>query len=292
MSGKVQVAIASGKGGTGKTTIAVTLAAEYIAAGKLVALLDCDVEEPNANLFLKTDIRITETIYTPVPRVDEDNCTGCGKCEEACNFNAIVLIKERPLVLPDMCHSCGGCVRACPEKVIYEVQKEIGTIEEGYGDGIVYAGGRLKIGQPIAPPLIRALKNYCFSADIRIIDAPPGTSCPAVESLRESDCVILVTEPTPFGLNDLKLAVGVVRRLEIPFGIVINRSDIGDNCVVDYCLAEEIPVLASIPHSRRIAESYSRGDVIQGFRDIYPEVFENLKMFIEKFIKPGKTAWQ
>ncbi len=290
MHGKVQIAIASGKGGTGKTTLAVTLAARYAASGKQVALLDCDVEEPNANLFLKTEIRVKETVYTPVPRVDEDHCTGCGKCEEVCNFNAIVLIKKRPLVLPDMCHSCGGCVSACPEGVIYEVQKEIGTIEEGYGDHIVYAGGRLKIGQPIAPPLIKALKSYCFSADIRIIDAPPGTSCPAVESLRESDCAILVTEPTPFGLNDLKLAVGVVRRLGIPFGIVINRSDVGDNSVVDYCSSENIPLLASIPHSRQIAESYSRGDIIQGFQEIFPDAFEDIMSFVKQYAGSGKGA--
>jgi len=290
MAGRVHIAIASGKGGTGKTTISVSLANWFAKLGRKVALLDCDVEEPNANLFLKTEIRVRETIYTPVPGVDEDKCTGCGRCEEVCNFNAIVIIQKKPLVLPDLCHSCGGCIMECPEKAIYEVQKEIGILEEGYNDGIIYAGGRLKIGQPVAPPLIKALKSNCYSADVRIIDAPPGTSCPVVESLRGCDCAVLVTEPTPFGLNDLKLAVGMARRLGIPFGILINRSDIGNNSIIDYCREENIELIASVPHSRLIAEAYSRGDFIDEFHSSFPHVFDALTAFAERYSGTGRSS--
>lgn len=290
MADRVHIAIASGKGGTGKTTIAVSLANRFAAQGRKVALLDCDVEEPNANLFLKTEIRVKETIYTPIPEVDEDKCNGCGRCEEVCNFNAIVIVKQKPLVFPDLCHSCGGCVMECPEKALYEVQKEVGILEEGYNEKVIYAGGRLKIGQPVSPPLIKALKSNCYSADVRIIDAPPGTSCPVVESLRGNDCAVLVTEPTPFGLNDLKLAVGMVRRLGIPFGILINRSDIGDDSVLQYCREEKLELIASVPHSRPLAEAYSRGDFVKFFIAEFPQVFDALVSFADKHSAARRTT--
>ena len=263
------LSVASGKGGTGKTTIALAIASYLNTRGASVSILDCDVEEPNINLFLKSEIKVKETIYVPIPSVNNDRCNGCGNCGDICQFNSIVMIGDTPQTYPDMCHSCGGCVLACPNDAITEIGKEIGIVEEGYSDKIRYIGGRLKVGEPISPPLIKAVKNHISNknGNINIIDAPPGTSCPVIESVRESDYAILITEPTPFGLNDLSLSVDMIRELCIPFGIVINRSDIGDNRTLDYCNRENIDIIASIPNSLELAKKYSTGEFVNFFID-------------------------
>lgn len=265
MDKTLKIAIASGKGGTGKTTIAVNLAKSL---GENVQLLDCDVEEPNSHIFLQPEILRVENVSVSVPDVDLSRCTFCGKCQEICQFSAIVVIKNSVLVFPELCHSCAGCWLVCPENCIAQKERVVGVTEEGENGDIKFVHGRLDIGEVMSPPLIRAVKYRTASSMIVIIDAPPGTSCPVIEAVKGSDFVILATEPTPFGLNDLILAVEVVRALGISFGVVINRSDIGDNKVREYCEAENIPILMEIPNDRRIAEAYSRGKIII---DIYPE---------------------
>lgn len=267
----MQIAIASGKGGTGKTTISVTLASYLAERCNHVQLVDCDVEEPNSNLFFKAPIEKEEIVYSFIPVVDEEKCNGCGKCGEICEFSSIVLINKSPLVFPDMCHSCGGCMLVCPTEAIEEKKKEIGIIEYGTKDNITYIGGRLNVGQVMSPPLIKEVKGKINEDIMSIIDSPPGTSCPVIESLHDADYVILVTEPTPFGLNDLQLAVNMVREIGLNFGIVINRSDVGDNRVVDYCREENIDLIASIPESREVAEKYSTGEFIEYFVEKYSD---------------------
>jgi MinD superfamily P-loop ATPase len=262
------IAIASGKGGTGKTTLATSLAMSLVRQNRAVQLLDCDVEEPNCHLFLQPTIETTEAVGLPVPQVDERRCTGCGQCARICQFSAIVCVKEKVLVFPELCHGCGGCVRVCPEGAITEVDREIGVVEAGRADGIEFIHGRLRIGEAMSPPLIRAVKAHVSRRGVSIIDAPPGTSCPVIEAVKGSHVCLLVTEPTPFGLNDLELAVGMVRTLNIPHGVIINRADVGDRKVAEYCRAEGIDVLMEIPDDRRIAQGYSRGELMV---DVAPE---------------------
>lgn len=272
----MNIAVASGKGGTGKTTLSLCIASLLAREGTRVALLDCDVEEPNVNLFLKATIDESHTVTALIPAVDEERCTGCGECERICAFSAIVLIKDKPLVLPDMCHSCGGCLLVCPEGAIKEVGKEIGVIESGHAGGICYAGGRLNIGEPAAPPLIKEVKKTHRGADVRILDCPPGTSCPVIESVKGCDSLLLVTEPTPFGLNDLGLAVGMAGALSLPFGVVINRAGDTDGLITDYCAGEGIEIIARIPNDRAIAEACSRGEcapyILGHYRDEIAEI--------------------
>ena len=260
------VAIASGKGGTGKTTVAVNLA--RCAQGS-VSLLDCDVEEPNCHIFVKPEIHSREAVTVLVPVVDESKCTACGECGRICQYHAIVSLKTEPLVFPEMCHGCGGCMRVCPTEAITEVPREVGVVEIGRSGGVAFVRGVLHVGEAMAPPVIRAVKRHIAREGLTIIDAPPGTSCPVIASVRGSDFVVLVTEPTPFGLHDLQLAVETVRQLDLPFGVVINRSDAGDERVALYCKEEGIPVLAEIPDDRRIAEAYSRGEIAV---DVLPDV--------------------
>jgi MinD superfamily P-loop ATPase len=255
------IAIASGKGGTGKTTIAVNLA----MALSNTQLLDCDVEEPNAYLFLKPKLKEKKESYIPVPEVDEEKCNFCGKCREVCAYKAIAVLpksgrrKGTVLVFPNLCHGCGACSLLCPQKAITEINKAIGVIEIGRADGIQFVHGKLNIGEAMSPPLIRQVKQNINHKRTVIIDAPPGTSCPVIASVKGSDFCILVTEPTPFGLNDLILAVEVVKKLQIPFGVIINRDQIGDHKVDSYCKEKNIPVLMHIPFDRKIAELYSMG---------------------------------
>jgi len=254
----MRLAIASGKGGTGKTTVAVNLACVLADSGQKVQYLDCDVEEPNGHIFLKPVIVSTEAVGIPVPLVDEKKCTSCRKCAEVCQYHAIAVLKKA-LVFPELCHGCGGCALVCPEGAIREENRTIGVVETGQADGVAFVQGRLNVGEPMSPPLIRAVKQKAISDGVSIFDAPPGTSCPVVTAVREADYVLLVTEPTPFGLNDLKLAVEMVRQLGLRHGVVINRADSGDQRVREFCTSEHIPVLQELPDDRRLAEAYSRG---------------------------------
>ncbi len=272
------ISVASGKGGTGKTTIAVNLALSL----KNIQLLDCDVEEPNAHIFLKPRFSAKKKASIPVPEVDERKCTYCGKCRDVCAYHAIAVLpasngkKGNVLIFPHLCHGCGACSLLCPQEAIKEVNKEIGVVEIGEKQDIQFIHGRLNIGEAMSPPLIRQVKSYINPTRTVIIDAPPGTSCPVITAVKGSDFCVLVTEPTPFGLNDLILAVEVLRKLNIPFGVVINRSDIGDGKVEDYCLKENILILMKIPFSREIAVSYSEGIPIVKKDPSYQDKFVNL----------------
>ena len=272
------ISVASGKGGTGKTTIATSLA-RSLGKGQF---LDCDVEEPNAHIFLKPQIEERKLVGIPVPEVDESRCTHCGKCAEACEFNAIVVIKEKVLVFPELCHGCGGCTYICPEKAIKETDRTIGVVERGPAGTIDFVHGILNVGEPMAPPLIREVKHLINHMGNAIIDASPGTSCPVVEAVKDSDFCLLVTEPTPFGLHDLKLAVGMLKKLCIPYGVIINSAGLGDTEVEEYCSSENIPILMNIPWDRRIAEAYSRGiplilalpEYKEKFLQLYAQIIE------------------
>jgi MinD superfamily P-loop ATPase len=259
------ISVASGKGGTGKTTVATNMA---LSIGSGVQLLDCDVEQPNAHLFLHPVFDLTETVTTPVPEIDMDKCTLCGKCGDICVFKAIVVVGGTVLPFEELCHSCGGCMAVCPEKAITEKGRELGVLQKGHRTGVEFIHGKLRVGEAMSPPLIKAVLALRDPAKITIVDAPPGTSCPVIETMKPADFILLVTEPTPFGLNDLKLAVGAARILNIPCGLVINRSDIGDDKVKEFANREDLPVLLEIPFDRRIAEAYSRGDMIV---DVMPE---------------------
>ncbi len=252
------ISVASGKGGTGKTTVSVNLALSI----SNIQFLDCDTEEPNAHIFIKPTVKNKIPVYIPVPEIDRDKCTFCGKCKEVCAYNAIAVLKKDILVFKELCHGCGACAYLCPQNAIREVNREIGFVEIGEKDDLQFVHGKLNIGEAMSPPIVRAVKEYINPAKTVVIDAPPGTSCPVVESVRGSDFCVLVTEPTPFGMNDLVLTVEVIKKLNIPFGVVVNRSDLGDKKTEDYCARENIPLLMNIPFSKKIAEAYSKGDVI------------------------------
>jgi len=275
------IAVASGKGGTGKTTIATNLAKSI---GNNVQLIDCDVEAPNSHLFLNPHIEKTEEVHVPNPKVDLNKCTYCGECAKICRFSAIVVIKKNVLTFPELCHGCGGCSLVCPEDAISEIPKTIGVLEKGKSDSLAFIHGRLEVGEVMSPPLIKAARSFANENGVVIIDSPPGTSCPVIAAVKGSDFCILATEPTPFGLNDLKLAVEVVRELGIPSGVVINRSDIGDLEVNEYCQTESIPILMEIPEDRQIAEAYSRGemmiDVIPAYRDKFKELYATIERIL------------
>ncbi|MCG6946817.1 MAG: ATP-binding protein [Deltaproteobacteria bacterium] len=272
------IAVASGKGGTGKTTIATNLA-KSIGAG--VQLIDCDVEEPNSHLFLNPHLEKSEEVYVPRPHVDLDKCTYCGECATICRFSAIVVVKEHVLVFPELCHGCGGCSKVCPEEAISEIPKSIGIVEQGVSHFVDFVHGRLEVGEAMSPPLIKAARALANVNGLVIIDSPPGTSCPVIAAVKGSDFCILVTEPTPFGLNDLELAAEVVQELGIPSGVVINRSDIGDLAVKEFCEGRSIPILMEIPEDRQIAEAYSRGemiiDVIPEYRVKFQDLFATIR---------------
>jgi MinD superfamily P-loop ATPase len=281
------ISVASGKGGTGKTTIAVNLALSL----SNVQLIDCDVEEPNSHIFLNPEIEKKQEVQVLVPEIDEEKCTYCGKCREVCEYNAFAVISPQQdrkgsiLVFDNLCHSCGACVYFCPENAISEVEKRIGIIESGKAGNIDFIHGLLDIGQAMAPPLVRQVKKNIKPEKTVIIDAPPGTSCPVVSSIKDTDYCILVTEPTPFGLNDLVLAVEVLKKMKIPFGVVINRADLGDDKTELYCQEQNIPILMKIGFKKEIARAYSQGkSIVETFPE-YKEMFENLYQKIRKQIQ-------
>jgi len=271
------IAIASGKGGTGKTTIATNLALVSPAA----QYLDCDVEEPNGHLFLKPEIDQRTDVTLPVPQIDAATCSLCGTCATACEFNALAVIGEKVMVFADLCHGCGTCMFVCPEAAITETAKVIGKLENGSAESV--SGGRFafthgvsNIGNPLTPPIIKKAKQLIKSDHFVILDSPPGTSCPMVQTLIGTDYCVFVTEPTPFGLNDLELAVGVARQLEIRCGIVINRSDSGDEEIINYCQRENIPILLEIPFDRDLAFAYSKGEAAVSHSATLRTSFEDL----------------
>lgn len=249
------VSIASGKGGTGKTTVAVNLALSCENA----QLLDCDVEEPNVHVLLKPQISETSQVHVSVPSILEERCDYCRKCAEFCEYHALFVIPEQVLVFPELCHNCGGCALVCPRDAVTFEERITGQVRTGSANGIDVTYGELNIGEPHAIPVIDAVKKKIKKDRLVLVDCPPGTSCPVVASVYGSDYCILVTEPTPFGLHDLKIAVEVMKKLGIPFGVVINRMGIGNRKVHEYCREEKIPILLEIPFERRIAELYSQG---------------------------------
>lgn len=267
------LSVASGKGGTGKTTVSLNLAR---VVGGPVDLFDCDVEEPNAHLFLHGELMDEEVVSIKIPEVDDSLCDGCGECSSFCEYNAIATVGAVALVFPEMCHGCGGCAMVCPRKAIAEVDWRIGVVQKVKAGEVTLIQGRLDVGVAMGPPLINAVKAWIDEARPAILDAPPGTSCPVIATLRGSDYVLLVTEPTPFGLQDLTLAVAMVRELKLPFGVVINRVGIGDDRVHAFCREEDIPVLAEIPEDRRVAEAYSKGILMTDALPEYWELFREL----------------
>jgi len=277
----MKIAVASGKGGTGKTLIATSLALSLEKA----ILVDCDVEEPNDHLLIHPSWQKTELVELPFPKVDLDKCTFCRECQRVCRFGAIVVLLNQVMTFYELCHSCGGCELVCPMKAIYEVKEKIGEIRVGKRNGIVLYEGRLDVGRPMPSPVIKEVKRLASQESIPVIfDAPPGTSCPVIHSLRGADFALLISEPTPFGLNDLKLAVGVARELEIPIGIIINRIGIGDDRVHRYCKEEGLEILLEIPEDKKIAQGYSKGLTLI---EVYPEWRQR---FLELYRKIDKRV--
>jgi MinD superfamily P-loop ATPase len=269
------VAVASGKGGTGKTLVATSLALS-LQEREAVQLLDCDVEEPNAHILLHPELETSRPVTVPVPAIDKERCTYCGLCSDVCTYNAIAVAQKVVLTFPELCHGCGACSCICPENAISEVEREVGVIESGHAGAVSFAGGRLNVGEAMANPVIRAVKKLADPEATVILDAPPGTSCPVVETIRGRDFCLLVTEPTPFGLNDLSIAVEVAREIRVPFGVVINRDGPGDDRVSEFCARERIPVLMLIPFDRRIAEAYCRGETLAAAMPSWQEAFRDL----------------
>ena len=279
------ISVASGKGGTGKTLVATSLALSLKDSHK-VMLLDCDVEEPNAHVFLKSAIASSEAVLIPVPKVDEERCTRCGKCAEVCAYNAIAVLGEHVLTFPQLCHGCGACSYLCPEKAISEEPRETGVVEWGQADGLEFVHGKLTVGEAMAPPVIRKVKEHTNNDGTVIIDVPPGTSCPVVDAVKDSDFCLLVTEPTPFGLSDLVLAVETIRELNIPCGVVLNRAGVGDAKVEEYCRKENIPVLLTIPLDTEIARLYSKGvPLVEGmpqWKGSFRKLFDSIKEIVDE----------
>lgn len=283
------ITVASGKGGTGKTTVAVNLALSL--ADRRPFLVDCDVEEPNAALFLKPSFEQHEEVGILIPEVGFSKCTYCGRCAEVCQYHAIAVVGQKVLIFPELCHGCGSCTLNCPKGAIHEVLNVTGVIEMGHAGPITFGQGVMNVGQAMAVPIIRQLKRRAIPPDtsqqVVILDASPGTSCPVVESMHGADFVLLVTEPTPFGLHDLRLAVEVARevgasgRTPLLVGVVVNRDGVGDRGVDEYCAAEDIPILMRIPLDRRIAEAYSEGvplvEALPEYRARFRELYQRIE---------------
>ena len=285
------ISVASGKGGTGKTLVATSLAISLKDRGK-VQLLDCDVEEPNAHIFLKPAITHSEPVSILVPEVDTEKCTYCGKCAEVCVYHAIAVLKGHVLIFSQLCHGCGACSYLCPEKAISEAGREMGIVEWGHSDGMEFAHGKLNVGEAMPSPVIKKVKEHANSDGVVVIDVSPGTSCPVVEAVKGSAFCLLVTEPTPFGLNDLILAVETLRKLGIPCGVVLNRAGVGDRKVEQYCLEENIPVMLTIPLNSGIARLYSKGiTLVEGLPN-WKKDFVGLFDSIGEIVREGTCGFK
>jgi MinD superfamily P-loop ATPase len=306
----MKIAVASGKGGTGKSTVSTNLAYLLSKTYKDVCLLDCDVEEPNCHIFLKPVFNFSKPVYVPVPEINAEKCVQCGKCAEVCQYNALAFIKGmssiakdgqsptfdnslplrtgKVIVFPELCHGCGSCGLICPSGAISETGREVGVVESGFASGFNFIHGKLRIGEAMSPPLIKAVKKAADKKNFKfqILDCPPGTSCPVIAAVSNADYVFMVTEPTPFGLYDLKLAVDVMRKIGLPFGIVINRSGENDKLIEDYAKSEDIKILTKIPDSRAIAECYSRGELVLKHLPEFAEAFEPLINIIREAANP------
>ncbi len=282
----MKIAIASGKGGTGKTTVSTNLAAIAARSGETVYLVDCDVEEPNCHLFMQPSLERKSTITLTVPRILEDICTGCGDCAKVCQFHALACIQKRVVTFPDLCHGCGACTIACPENAIADGFREIGVVEEGTSNHGNFMHGRMRIGEPMSKPLIHALKERTTTNGLTILDCPPGSSCPVIEAVSGVDYVVLVAEPTPFGLSDMEIVVELLRVLDLPFGVVVNRSQGADDVISKYCAIHDIPILLRIPEARRIAEISSNGclaiDEIDGVDALFVRLLSAIHGKIEE----------
>lgn len=282
----MRIAIASGKGGTGKTIVSTNLAVAAARRGLRVAYFDCDVEEPNGQLFLKAQITSSRATGRLHPNVDTSKCTHCGLCGDICQFSAIVCIGDKVLVYPELCHACGGCALVCRSGAITEVLQGTGKVEVGMAGPLRFVQGTLRIGEAMSTPLIREVKRELGNEDLAILDCPPGASCPVIESVRGADLVLLVTEPTPFGLNDLKLTVEMLEVLRLPVAVVINRAGIGDSKTHEYSLAKDIPIWTMIPDHRRIAESYSRGELVY---ETVPEFRIAIDDLLNRLLQTGQA---
>ena len=285
----MRITVASGKGGTGKTTVATSLAISLALNNPALPplFLDCDVEAPNAHLFLKPAFKDKKDVSILIPSIDELKCTGCGRCADVCEYHAIAVLNNKVLVFPQLCHGCGSCTLICPTKAIWEVPNVIGVLESGITPlDIDFAHGIMNIGEPMAVPVIQQLKKWAAPqpGQVVIVDAPPGTSCPVVESARGADFLLLVTEPTPFGLHDLKLAAQVAKELGIPVGVVINREGIGNASVENFCETQGLPILMRIPYDLAIAKGTAQG---QALPEIYPKytlLFQQLFAEISRMV--------
>ncbi|PIE75235.1 MAG: (4Fe-4S)-binding protein [Deltaproteobacteria bacterium] len=281
----MKICVASGKGGTGKTTVATSLAASY---GEKIQLADCDVETPNAGIFFDDSGRDEENVSLFIPGIDLTKCTGCKECERICRYNALAVVLKSVIVFPELCHSCKGCLYICPENAIYEKEKLIGKITtEKIDNNITLVSGILKTGETSSPRLIDKVQQKLDKETHSIIDSPPGTSCPAVEAMKESDYVILVTEPTPFGLSDLELAVETARLLEKPCGIIVNKNMPEVDIIQKYAQKEGVPILMEIPYSRELAKDYSMGNLVVQTRK---ELMEEFKTTLENIIRKNEEA--
>lgn len=290
------VAIASGKGGTGKTTVSAALAAVWSQALlRPLTVVDLDVEEPNLHLFLHPVIRRAETARLEIPVVaDAAACADCGACREVCQFGAITVMAGKPLVFPDMCHGCGGCLAVCPSGALQPGSRELGRVEEGATAAADYLAGRLRIGEAQSPPLIRAVLHRLAAltdpAGDVILDAPPGVSCPAMTSVTAADVIVLVAEPTPFGIHDFLLAVEAFSPLGKPLAVVVNRSDEGTPQLLELCLEHRLPVLAAIANDRAVAETYARGGLLPDVGAHYRAICHELARSITAFAREAAHA--
>jgi MinD superfamily P-loop ATPase len=276
----MKLAIASGKGGTGKTTVSTNLAATIARQHRTVTYVDCDVEAPNGHLFLKPVWEGERPVGRLVPQVD--GCLHCGACAEVCRFHAIVCLPERTIIYPELCHSCGGCALACPAGAITEILHPLGVLRFGTVGRMGFLSGTLAIGEATSPPVIHAAKEAAPPAEWTIWDAPPGTSCPMIETIKDCDFVLLVTEPTPFGLHDLRLAVDVAKALRRPCGVVVNRAQAGATETHTWCREAGVPILAEIPDSVDMAKAYARGELVvesvPGMRVLFEDLFLRLQV--------------